>query len=108
LFSPSLFRFGGAKLIAKSVFANSWSKYFELFPERLYGSGRWPTLQNPANIVTYSMGIWKQIGTYLYLRKRDPNEPKNINISFMHGMNRISIFIFLIAVIIMIVRLFRH
>ncbi|MBS1774508.1 MAG: hypothetical protein JST82_16745 [Bacteroidetes bacterium] len=52
--------------------------------------------------------MWKQILTYFYIRKRDPNEPKNINIKFMHGMNRISLFIFLIGVIIMIVRLLRH
>jgi hypothetical protein len=53
-------------------------------------------------------GIWQQVLTYFYLRKRDPNAPKNINIKFMHGMNRISLFMFLIAVIIMIVRLFHR
>ena len=54
-------------------------------------------------------GIWQQILTYFYIRKRDPNAPKNLNIKFMHGMNRISLFMFLIAIIIMIVRLFtRH
>ena len=50
--------------------------------------------------------MWHQILTYFYIRKRDPNEPRNMNIKFMHGMNRISLFMFLIAVIIMIVRLF--
>lgn len=49
--------------------------------------------------------MWKQILTYFYLRKRDKSDPINTNIKFMHGMNRISLFIFLIAVIIMIVRL---
>lgn len=49
--------------------------------------------------------MWKQILTYLYLRKRDKDEPTNINIKFMHGMNRISLLMFLVAVIIMIVRL---
>jgi len=49
--------------------------------------------------------MWKQILTYFYLRKRDANEPRNINIFLMHGMNRISIIVFFIAVIIMIVRL---
>ncbi|HTN47278.1 MAG TPA: DUF6728 family protein [Flavipsychrobacter sp.] len=55
-----------------------------------------------------SNGIWKQILTYLYIRKRDPNEPRNINIKMMHGMNRISLVMFLVAVVIMIIRLFRH
>lgn len=49
--------------------------------------------------------MWKQILTYLYLRKRDPNEPRNIDLKFMHGMNRISLLMFLVAVIVMIVRL---
>ncbi|MEI8280384.1 MAG: DUF6728 family protein [Bacteroidota bacterium] len=52
--------------------------------------------------------MWKQILTYLYLRKRDPNDPKDINIKFMHGMNRISLFVFIIGIIVMIVRLLRH
>lgn len=48
--------------------------------------------------------MWKQLLTYFYLRKRDPGAPKNINVFLMHGMNRISIFIFLLALIIMTVR----
>ncbi len=53
-------------------------------------------------------GIWQQVLTYFYLRKREPGAPRNINIKMMHGMNRISLFMFLIAIIVMIVRLFRH
>jgi hypothetical protein len=49
--------------------------------------------------------MWQQILTYLYLRKRNPNEPRNIDLKFMHGMNRISIIMFLIAIIVMIYRL---
>ncbi len=52
--------------------------------------------------------MWNQILRYFYLRKKDPNAPRGANIFLMHGMNRISIFIFLVAIIIMIVRLFRH
>ncbi len=52
--------------------------------------------------------IWQQILTYFYIRKRDPNEPRNLDLKFMHGMNRISLFMFLIAVVVMIVRLIRH
>jgi hypothetical protein len=52
--------------------------------------------------------MWKQILTYFYIRKRDPNDPKNMSIKFMHGMNRISLFMFLIAIVVMIVRLLRH
>ena len=52
--------------------------------------------------------IWQQVLTYFYIRKRDPKDPKNISIKMMHGMNRISLFMFLIAVVVMIVRLIRH
>ncbi len=51
--------------------------------------------------------MWRQLLTYFYIRKRDPNEPRNINIKMMHGMNRISILLFLIAIIIMVIRLIR-
>jgi hypothetical protein len=50
--------------------------------------------------------MWKQILTYFYLRKRDANEPRDINVKMMHGMNRISLIMFLIAIIVMLVRLF--
>ncbi len=53
------------------------------------------------------MSFRRQFLTYLYLRKPDPNAPKNTNVRLMHGMNRISILMFLVAVIIMIVRLIR-
>lgn len=63
----------------------------------------------PANLSLYLSymerhGIWYQIKRYLYLRKKDPNEPRNTNIFLMHGMNRISIIVFLIAIIILIFR----
>lgn len=50
--------------------------------------------------------MWKQILVYLYLRKKDPNVPKGIDLKLMHGMNRISILMFLVAVIVMLTRLF--
>ena len=49
-------------------------------------------------------GVWNQIKRYLFLKKRDPDEPRNVNIFLMHGMNRISIIVFLIAIILVIIR----
>jgi hypothetical protein len=49
-------------------------------------------------------GVWNQIKQYLFLKKRDPDEPRNVNIFLMHGMNRISIIVFLIAIILVIIR----
>ena len=53
------------------------------------------------------MGVWKQIGEYLYLRKKDPDAPDSNFIRKMHGINRLSIFLFLIAIIIMVVKMIR-
>ena len=47
------------------------------------------------------MGIWKQILEYLYIKKRDPNVKRDQYTKYMHGMNRISIFMFLIVLLIM-------
>lgn len=52
--------------------------------------------------------IRQQILAYLYIKKRDPNSPKNIDLKLMHGMNRISLFMFLIAIIVIVVRLITH
>jgi hypothetical protein len=52
------------------------------------------------------MGILKQLGEYLYIKKKDPNEPKTQWMKYMHGMNRISLMMFLIGLIIILVKLF--
>jgi hypothetical protein len=55
------------------------------------------------------MGVWTQIAEYLYLKKKDPNAPRDGWIKYMHGINRISIFMFLAAIIVIIIRaLFFH
>lgn len=46
-----------------------------------------------------------EVGGYFF-RKKDPNRPSNINLKMMHGVNKISIIIFLLGVIFMIVKLF--
>lgn len=39
-----------------------------------------------------------------FFRKKDPNRPKNFNLKVMHGINKISIIMFLIALTVMIIR----
>ncbi|MDB5230309.1 MAG: hypothetical protein JWN76_1114 [Chitinophagaceae bacterium] len=51
------------------------------------------------------MGIWRQMAEYLYIKKRDPDAPHKQWIIYMHGMNRISLLMFLVAVIIIIIKL---
>ncbi len=51
------------------------------------------------------MEVIKKIIGYLSLGKpRDPDAPDSINLRFMHGINRISIFMFLAALIFLIGR----
>jgi len=50
------------------------------------------------------MGVLKQIAEYLYIRKPDPNRPKTNFVRYMHGINRISILLFLLALLIMLFR----
>lgn len=54
------------------------------------------------------MGFFRQIATYLYLRKKDPNAPDSQWVKYMHGINRISIFMFLFGLIILLIKLLRH
>ncbi len=50
------------------------------------------------------MGFWRQIAEYLYIKKRDPNAPNSQWVKYMHGINRLSILLFLAALIIMLVK----
>ena len=52
------------------------------------------------------MGIWRQMAEYLYIKKRDPNEPRTKWMKYMHGINRISLFMFLMGLIIIALKLF--
>jgi hypothetical protein len=54
------------------------------------------------------MGVWNQVAQYLYLKKKDPNAPNSQWVKYMHGINRISIFLFLIGLIILAIKLLRH
>jgi hypothetical protein len=54
-------------------------------------------------------GSWKEffrlgeVGGYFF-RSKDPSRPTNINIKMMHGVNKISMIMFLICVLIIIGR----
>lgn len=45
-----------------------------------------------------------EVGGYFF-RKKDPSRPSNINIRMMHGINKISIAIFLLGVLFLIFKL---
>ena len=51
------------------------------------------------------MGVLKQMAEYLYLRKPDPDRPKSQWVKYMHGINRISLMLFIVAIIILIIKL---
>jgi len=44
-----------------------------------------------------------EVGGYFF-RRKDPRRPTNINIKMMHGINKISIIIFLLGVIFLILK----
>ena len=44
-----------------------------------------------------------EVGGYFF-RKKDPNRPSNVNIKMMHGVNKISIIIFLLGVLFLIIK----
>lgn len=46
-----------------------------------------------------------EVGGYFF-RKKDPSRPSNINIRMMHGINKISIAIFLVGVLYLILKRF--
>lgn len=50
------------------------------------------------------MGILRQLAEYLYLKKKDPNAPHSKWIGYMHGINRLSILLFVAALLFMLVR----
>lgn len=49
-------------------------------------------------------GILRQIGEYLWIIKKDPDAPHSKFISAMHFINRLSILLFIIAMIILLIR----
>jgi hypothetical protein len=53
----------------------------------------------------FFMGVLKQLAEYLYLRKPDPDRPKTTFVKYMHGSNRISIFMFILCLIILMIKL---
>jgi hypothetical protein len=48
------------------------------------------------------MKFLRQIGEYLFIVKRDPNQERSGMMKAMHGMNRISLLMFLVALLVML------
>ncbi len=59
---------------------NSFKDYFQL-----------------GDVLTYFVRVFK---------KKDPNAPSNFNLRMMHGINKISIVVFLLAIIFLIIKRF--
>jgi uncharacterized protein DUF6728 len=56
--------------------------------------------------LNWHMGIFRQIAEYLYIKKPDPNAPRSQWMKYMHGINRISIFMFLAGIVLLLIRIF--
>lgn len=53
------------------------------------------------------MGILRQVAEYLYIKRRDPNDDRTKWMKYMHGINRLSIILFILAMIILAIKLLR-
>ncbi|MFT3675769.1 MAG: hypothetical protein QM781_07730 [Chitinophagaceae bacterium] len=53
------------------------------------------------------MGVFKQLAEYLFIRKKDPDRPASKWVGYMHGINRISLILFIICLIILAIKLLR-
>jgi hypothetical protein len=58
-----------------------------------------------SNLNEGNMGVWRQLAEYFYIKKRDPKAPHSKWMGYMHGINRISLFMFLVALIIIFVKM---
>ena len=56
--------------------------------------------------LNWHMGIFRQIAEYLYIKKPDPSAPRSQWMKYMHGINRISIFMFLAGIVLLLIRIF--
>jgi hypothetical protein len=61
---------------------------------------------NPNFVKISFMGIWNQFAEYLFIKKKDPNEKPTQWMKYMHGMNRISLMMFLVAILIILFKMF--
>lgn len=52
------------------------------------------------------MKFWDQLAEYLFLKKKEVKEDETKFTKYMHGMNRISIYLFLIVILIMLFKAF--
>lgn len=52
------------------------------------------------------MKFWDQIAEYLFIKKREAKEEDTKFTKYMHGMNRISIYLFLIVITLMLFKAF--
>ncbi|WP_460555279.1 DUF6728 family protein [Ferruginibacter profundus] len=53
------------------------------------------------------MGIRRQVAEYLFIKKKSADAPHTFNIKAMHFINRLSIMLFIAAMIILAVKLLR-
>ncbi|MCX6331515.1 MAG: hypothetical protein NTZ82_02650 [Bacteroidetes bacterium] len=51
------------------------------------------------------MKFLRQIGEYLFIVKRDKNQERTKWMKYMHGMNRLSLLIFIIGLLVMLFKL---
>ncbi|MFM7485303.1 MAG: DUF6728 family protein [Cytophagales bacterium] len=62
-----------------------------------------PTDNKPKKLSFKDFISLSEVGGYFF-RGKDPHRPSNINLKMMHGVNKISILIFLAGVIFLVIK----
>lgn len=58
--------------------------------------------QERINTASHYLGLGEVFG--YFFRKKDPNRPTNFNIKMMHGINKISIIVFLLGILFIVLK----
>jgi len=77
------------------------------FPPRLYGISILcfePLCLKFVSWLKTAFMLLRKIWSYLTFSKQQNKEKGNVNLKMMHGINRISIFMFIVALIIIIIK----
>ncbi len=102
-------KFGGLAQLARVLAWHARGHRFDsdILHKNKLPSGGFFVLKKIILLYFYTMKrtIGDQLKEYFFLKKKDPEANKGINVKLMHGMNRISIFIFLFAMCVLIYRL---
>lgn len=91
------------KCLIGKQFANTGAKGYVRECIHRTSNVKFSELYNPDQCYRV-MSILRQFAEYLYIKKKDPNRKDTAWVRYMHGINRLSILLFLFALVVIFVR----